>query len=802
MRGTAPKLALLWLIASQVVFLVEMRVAAGEAWVSPFGPVARAAARIPGALRVWGSGAEPGLALPFLGMLAVGAAAFAGATGLGLAAFRFLGWRRGGALAVLLAAPAGWLPVAAAVEGAGLCGIVRPAAARVAVALLVIAGLRTLPVLRSALGGLPPPGRRWGWLIAAAVLLVSLPAIAPERNTDALIYHLPVPCWYLETGRITARPDWAFAGLAQNQELLSYAALAAWFDERWAKVLSILAAGWLAVLVVARGGAAPWAGRAALLLLTAPILAEVAGTGKNDVSFALAVFSALLAVERGLAAGATAPVAAAGWLCGAAYGVKNFGVFAALALAVTLAADPRMRRRVAAWVALAAPAALAVLPHASRNWLTLGSPAYPFLLSSWTPVGWTAGKLEMMRVVFNARTFPVGSPGQLAASPLHALAHASPFILACLPLGVASAAVRAAHRPGLVFAAAWFAGWAVLPTGGVVRFLLPLLPTAFLVACAAADESSGVRRRVASALLALAVGVQAVAVLAGPAWESAPLGAATGREGLAGFRVRTAPVWSEALGWLEGRGTAAVVGQGVQYPRPTTVRLLGHEIEQAMPLRDLVRESRDTDELAKRVVRQRRIRFVLYNLTAANFWAKYAERFPWSPRDAEVYRRFWLERARLVRVSTSWSASEGLILLYRLDASAGAGTKASLFLPGTEAVFSVPRQAYFHNRPVAELLGMLEPYRRAFDGILSFPAREAFCLLVWGQPARAAVIIRGIWPRLDPLERKVCRICGLPAASGALEAWLAAKWSMQALRNEEIAALFFNVGLPPALPPR
>ena len=36
------------------------------------------------------------------------------------------------------------------------------------------------------------------------------------------------------------------------------------------------------------------------------------------------------------------------------------------------------------------------------------------------------------------------------------------------------------------------------------------------------------------------------------------------------------------------------------------------------------------------------------NATAANFWAKYAERFPWTPRDVDLYRRFWLARARRI----------------------------------------------------------------------------------------------------------------------------------------------------------
>ncbi len=99
---------------------------------------------------------------------------------------------------------------------------------------------------------------------------------------------------------------------------------------------------------------------------------------------------------------------------------------------------------------------------------------------------------------------------------------------------------------------------------------------------------------------------------------------------------------------------------------------------------------------------------------------------------------------------------------------------------------------------------MLEPYRGAFTGILSFSAREAFFQLAWGHPAPAATIIRGIWSRLDPLEREACRVFGVPEvpAAGRLERWLAVNRSMQVLRNEEILALFLNVGLPPALPPR
>jgi len=844
--GTWAKLALLWLIASQVIFLVDVRTPAGAAWTSPFGSLSAVTARIPDALRVHEATGEPGLLLSWVAQLAVAVVAGAGAARAGLAVFRLLGWRRGGTLAILVSPPAGILLLAAAIQGAGLCGLVRPPVAAIALAVLALNGLRALPALgragARALALADASVRvsrdrktRRDYLPAAALALAAalagLPAIAPERSADALIYHLPVPCSWLEAGRIVARPDWAFAHLTQAQELLVYAGLAVRFDERWGKLASLLAAGWLALLVAHRARRAD--GRSgiwfAVLVLTAPLLAELAGCGKNDALFACAVFAGFLALERAVGRqepptvgvspdGETPPrpclaaVAAAGLLFGSAYAIKNFGVFAVAAAAAVLAASPALRRRTAAWAAIGLPPALAALPYVARNWLTMGSPAYPFLLSVWTPVGWTAGKLEMMGVVFNARAFPVGGAGALLASPLHALTHASPFLLAFLPVALVSGAVRSAHRPGLVFLGAWFAGWAILPTGGVVRFLLPLLPVACVVAAAAADGMRGPARRLASALLAAAVVVQAVATLAGPAWESAPLGPAFGREGLAAFRARTAPVFSETLGWLAGEhGVAAVIGQGVQYPRPGTARLLAREIENAPPGWELVRSSRNEGELAKRF-RQRRIGLVVYNLTAAGFWAKYAEKFPWSPRDIAVYRRFWLARARLVRVSSTWSAEEGLILLYRVDATpvpASAGTgrarpRAHLFLPGTEAVFSGFRQAFFDGRGGAELEEILAPYRNALEGILAVPARDALVDLAAGRLAAAAGRVRALWPRLDPLEVAVGRLCGVPEGPRppALERWLAANWPPQRARSADLAALLFNMGLPPALPPR
>jgi hypothetical protein len=248
-----------------------------------------------------------------------------------------------------------------------------------------------------------------------------------------------------------------------------------------------------------------------------------------------------------------------------------------------------------------------------------------------------------------------------------------------------------------------------------------------------------------------------------------------------------------------------VIGQGVQYPRSRTVRLLAREIEHAPPVWDLVRASRDASELAKRF-RQRRIRFVFYNLTAANFWAKYAERFPWTPRDVDVYRRFWLARSRLVRVSSTWSPEEGLGLLYRLDAAgaAPAAPPASLFLPGTEAVFSRLRQAFFAGRAPRELEAILAPYRPAFDGILSLPAREAFLDLAGGRTAQAARRVRALWPRLNALEGAASRLCGVPVAppAGGLEGWLADAWSPRQVQSSDLGALLFNMGLPPVLPPR
>lgn len=792
-----------WLLLAPIAFVLLTQMAStGPAWSSPFGFLPLAAERIPRALSIHGDGGGR-LGILFLAMCAALAALVAGTAGLGAAIMRWLGLRRPAGPAALLAPLAGIPALAIAVQGAGLLGLVGSLTARVALAALVLAGVRRL--FRRTAAGLPVPSR--GRLAAGlgVLLLLGLPAAAPERHVDALIYHLPVPAWWRETGRITARPDWAFAHLSQHQETLTYALGAAWSDERWGKAISLFAAAWIGRLVLAAAGPV-----AALVAVTAPMLADLAGTAKNDVLFSLLVLGALCAVERGTASpGRTARLALGGWLLGGAYAVKNFGVFAALGLGVALVVAPATRRRAGAWFALALPAALVALPQIVRNALALGSPLYPFALAVFPPVGWTAGRLAKMGDVFNARTFPVGSIAETVAAPVLALAHASPYLLALFPLALFDPDLRRSRRTLIAFMAASFAAWAVLPTGGMVRFLLPLVPpAAILAAGAAARPIAGRTRRVLVGInLGFAVAVHGAAHLAGSAFEAAPLGAWTGAESERAFRERTSPVGTGALDWLErgavaGTETVLVVGQGTQWPRPRGVRLLAREIEQAPWPWTFAREARDADRLAVRL-RQWRIGAVLYNLPSANFWADDAGRYPWRPRDVAVWRDAWLERARPVRWSAHADPMEGFLILYALDAPNSVGVRMSLFLPGTESVFTAPRHLHYEGRPYGESGALLEPFREAFHGVGSFGARDATLALGWERVDQAAASLRALSTGLAPAERDILSSfgvaeCGTP---GRFAAWLREHRPPAAIHRAGDAAYFLNLGLPLAILP-
>ena len=813
MKGSGGKFLLLWFLVVPLVFFLEIRAPLGEPWTSPFGQLAWLRKALPRAIE-FHRGREFRIAAPgttvalFLGAVWF----FLGASRLGICVFRLLGLRSDDGLELLLAVPGGLLLIASVVHGAGLCGLAYPAVAWAGFAAVWVAGCGVCaegcrrPRLLTRVGGWPMAG------LAVALLLVAVPAASPERNPDALIYHLPVPAWYAEEHKVIARPDWIFAGYAQNQELLGLPGMLVFGDERWSKMMSLAAVLLAGLLVACRLGSR----RAGVLIfLTTPVLAEVACTAKNDALFAASVLAAFLTLERGLERMSMPWIAAAGFLAGSACGVKNLGPPAFAALAAVIACDPRARRRPLAWISLAVPAVPGVLPYVVRNWLDLGSPAYPFLLGLFVPVGWARGNLETLRMAFGARTFTVQGPVQIIASPLHALAHLSPYLLAFVPVTVFGSALRAELRRPLAFAAVYFVIWAAGPAAGVVRFLLPIVPPLLFAASAAADQVSSRRgptsRLATTVLAAFALIVQTAAVIAGPAWAPAPLAYALGRESLAEFRGRVSPVYASAIGRLEkdaaadaSSSRAAVIGQGVQYPRPRGARLLGREIEGPPFVWSLARESLDAGHLARKF-RQRRIGWVLYNLPAANFWGKYAARYPWTPRDVAVYREFWLERAVLVAHSKKASGEEGFLLLYRLNARPRAqGEKTSAFLPGTEGVFSGLREKFYAEVPLPGLLSLLEPYRGAFAGIGSYNARMAHVCLGRGEARGAAREIVALSSFCTPADRRIFGIFGSASApaSAPLAGWLKRAFPASRVCSDDHPAMLFNLGCPLAvLPP-
>jgi 4-amino-4-deoxy-L-arabinose transferase-like glycosyltransferase len=447
----------------------------------------------------------------------------AASLGSGTAVLRLLRCRTGSpGEQVIFATLTGFLVVSYSCFALALAGAYRPFAVAVLIAILCAAGAvaaageRTTamsPVDAEAVGESAP----WLMLGLVSIGFAFIAALAPEKEYDALWYHLNLPRVWLSAGQPVDLIEEYVSLYPLTWELVFGAGLVLG-GVTAAKLLHFVCLPLLAVVVAraarryVHGASAAIAG--ALVVVT-PTMVWEAGTAYVDVALALHAAAACYALARYAETGERAWAVVAALQFGAAAATKHLGVIVTLAaLTVFVGAAMWSGRgalvslRGALWIGVAA--ALVPASWYVRSWLASGNPVFPDLFSLFgasPPQRWDA-MTEHGLAAFKARFGFGRSPLDLLWLPWDVTVHGARFggslgpIFLLLVPGLLM--VRRSRYALILVAAgtvAYVGFWASPMSSFQMRFLMPavaplaLLAAASLHGLAGAAESYGLRAR-------------------------------------------------------------------------------------------------------------------------------------------------------------------------------------------------------------------------------------------------------------------------------------------------------------------
>ncbi len=390
----------------------------------------------------------------------------------------------------------------------GLLGLLSRPVVGAGLALVALAGTARLvidfgPDSRRPTAGGPMPRGGWLWLTAVPFAAVTLlagtlpPGVlwAEEGGGyDVLEYHLAVPGFFFEQGRIGFLPDNVYSNFPLNSEMLSLLMMVLRGGKIEAALMATLVNAWLAVLLVA----ATWqAARrlspengllAGILAAGTPWIAYLAGIAYVEVGMLATGMCALAAAIEAARGGPRAWrwALVAGLLVGLACGFKYTAVvLVALPLAAALGWwIPDNARRMRALLLFAAGAILTFSPWLIRNTVNTGNPVFP-LAWKWfgsRPGIWDGELQERWVRAHEPPTLRQGWSPAVRTALRHSIG--DPRLGPMLLLLAAAGAIRRRDRwTGglLVMLAIQASAWA-LATHLFARFavvlLIPLLPLA------------------------------------------------------------------------------------------------------------------------------------------------------------------------------------------------------------------------------------------------------------------------------------------------------------------------------------
>ena len=360
-------------------------------------------------------------------------------------------------------------------------------------------------------------------LLGALFLLLVATAVAPPTGWDSLMYHLRIPLWLLEQGRVALPPDSFHVALVGSAQYATLPLLAAGILTGPALMqVGALALTVMGTVALARAaGASRFGGWLAVaVLLGCPMFVLVAITARVDVTLVLALLAAHLALLAAADGHDARDLTLAALLVGVAVAIKPLaGAYALVLVPLGWRAARGLRPAFAAAVLAVVVAA----PWYLKNQLLVGAPLYPIGAPGWL-VPWLAdlfgGKVRpewldvsILRALPEARTsFNVldafFAPGTLTIEGEGVFYALSPLLLALPLIALAwRARTRAAE---LAFVGLAYSALVVVPFGRInLRYLLPAVP-ALAVAVAVAIEwtaeragarLSGITRRVLAVVL-------------------------------------------------------------------------------------------------------------------------------------------------------------------------------------------------------------------------------------------------------------------------------------------------------------
>jgi 4-amino-4-deoxy-L-arabinose transferase-like glycosyltransferase len=395
--------------------------------------------------------------------------------------------------------------VAIVLLAAGTVGALHPAVVLGLTAALALASHREVVAAVREIPALLPRGVA-GIAVSLLFVLLLAAAVAPATEWDSLMYHLRIPLWFLEEGRIALPRDSFHVALVGSAHLATLPLLAAGLSTGPALMqvaaLALTLAGTVALARaagVSRGGG--WLSVA--VVLGCPAFVLVAITARVDVMLVLALVAAHLALLEAAEEGDRATLTIAALLVGIAVAIKpHAGAYAIALVPLGWRAARGVRPAlVAALVAIAV-----ALPWYVKNQVLVGAPLYPVGAPGWFEP-WLAeifgtvarpGTVDasILRALPDARTsFNVldafFAPDALTIEGEGAFYALSPVLL-LLPLVLL--ALRSHPRAiGLAGVGVVYALLVVLPFGQInLRYLMPAVP-ALAVATVLAVEAASAR---------------------------------------------------------------------------------------------------------------------------------------------------------------------------------------------------------------------------------------------------------------------------------------------------------------------
>ncbi len=388
----------------------------------------------------------------------------------------------------------------------------------------LLAGGLLLLAVRPPLPGDPAPPlwsrRDLLWAVPALALLLFYAAFPPTFY-DALLYHLGVPGYYLQSGGFASWPENLFSALPQNAEMLNLLLLSGG-SIHGPKLLSLAAS--LALLLYladwARAAGLRHAWLPALIFFSIPEVVFLAVTEKNDILlmlFLLPGIRSLVALKDD--PGNWKAGVAGGMFLGLAGGVKWQGLLvgAAFVCAYFLASRAPLGKRFRHVVLIGFIVILLIAPWLLKNQATFGNPLHPYLSGLFSDSSEAASQARQISA--GVRRGQGFAPGAILSFCLRmflspyslGLTHITGVIvLLLLPLlflpGITG-------KNGLLLAGCAFGFLVMLATSRVPRYFLPVFMVLAIPLAAAWDrmeEKVPRFRRLALLLLFSLTAIQAV----------------------------------------------------------------------------------------------------------------------------------------------------------------------------------------------------------------------------------------------------------------------------------------------------